>query len=311
MPKISVIIPIFNKEKYIKKSLESVINQSFKDFEIIIIDDGSTDKSAEIIGNFKDKRIHFFQQENKGVSYTRNRGVSLAKSDLIAFLDADDIWFDKHLQTIVYLAEKYPYAQFFGTAYQIKYNDKFIKKFIFDFNGLNDFILKKFYKYIKGSPIFYTSNFGIRKDIFEKEKGFRTDLHGEDTELFYRLGFKYNFAYSKAVTLEYIAFSENSLFANYETDKKTLLLEALKDFEKQDKELKRLLDLNRFAWILEYLEDNLPDKANNLKKEIDYNNLNFKQKLLLSLSGKNIIRLKKIQKILIKNKIYISPFSKS
>ena len=89
---ISVVIPLYNKEKYIKRAIESVLNQTFQKFEIIVVNDGSTDKSAEIVQNIKDPRIRLINQKNAGVSAARNRGIQEAKYEYIAFLDADDFW---------------------------------------------------------------------------------------------------------------------------------------------------------------------------------------------------------------------------
>lgn len=91
-PKVSVIMPSYNKEKYIAAAIESVLNQTFKNFELIIIDDMSNDRSVEIIQMYPDKRIRFFQNdENIGISQNRNRALDLAKGEYIALLDADDI----------------------------------------------------------------------------------------------------------------------------------------------------------------------------------------------------------------------------
>ena len=77
------------------------LTQTFQNFEIIIVDDYSNDEGPEIVKNFHDPRILFIEQDHRGVSYTRNHGVDLAKSDFIAFLDADDEWMPKHLETIL------------------------------------------------------------------------------------------------------------------------------------------------------------------------------------------------------------------
>ena len=101
---ISIIIPVYNKSHYIVGTLQSAINQTYKDWEAIVIDDGSTDNSAEMIRSISDPRIHFYQQENHGVSYTRNRGIHMAKGEFIALLDADDEWFPDYLETVMELA---------------------------------------------------------------------------------------------------------------------------------------------------------------------------------------------------------------
>lgn len=92
---ISVIIPTYNRSTHILKALKSVQNQSLKAFEIIVVDDGSTDDTKEIL---KDKNIIYIRQENQGVSSARNAGIKNAKSDWIAFLDSDDIWDQNKLQ---------------------------------------------------------------------------------------------------------------------------------------------------------------------------------------------------------------------
>jgi glycosyltransferase involved in cell wall biosynthesis len=91
-PKISVIIPVYNSEKYLENALDSVLNQTFQDFEILCIDDGSQDSSAKIIKNYsqKDKRVQYFYQKNQGPGPARNKGIKKAKGDFISFLDSDD-----------------------------------------------------------------------------------------------------------------------------------------------------------------------------------------------------------------------------
>jgi len=101
-PKVSVIIPLYNKEQWIRESIESVLNQSFTDFEIVVIDDGSIDRGADIVKSIKDKRVRLFRQKNSGVSTARNRGIELSRGEYITFLDADDIYKKEHL---IYLIE--------------------------------------------------------------------------------------------------------------------------------------------------------------------------------------------------------------
>ena len=101
---ISVIVPVYNVEKYLNKCVESIINQSYKNLQIILIDDGSKDKSGKICDEYakKDKRIEVTQKENAGVSAARNAGVEKAKGEWITFVDADD-WIEKGLCSILYI----------------------------------------------------------------------------------------------------------------------------------------------------------------------------------------------------------------
>ena len=89
---VSIIVPVYNTEKYLSKCLDSIVNQTYKNLEIILINDGSTDNSKAICEDFakKDKRIQVINKENSGVSVSRNKGLSLAKGNYIAFIDADD-----------------------------------------------------------------------------------------------------------------------------------------------------------------------------------------------------------------------------
>ena len=108
-PAVSVIMPVFNCAKYIHNAIESVLNQSFTDFEFIIVDDASTDKSAEIILSFQDPRINFVPLEkNIGPGPTRNIGIDLAKGEWGAFIDADDAWHKQRLEKLIHLGKMTP-----------------------------------------------------------------------------------------------------------------------------------------------------------------------------------------------------------
>ncbi len=98
MPTFSVIIPAYNAGDYIKDTLDSVFAQTYKNFEVIIIDDGSTDSTLEILQQVSDSRLKLISQKNSGVSAARNKGIDAAKGKYIAFLDSDDIWKSSHLE---------------------------------------------------------------------------------------------------------------------------------------------------------------------------------------------------------------------
>jgi glycosyltransferase involved in cell wall biosynthesis len=116
---ISVIIPLYNKEKEIKRCLDSVLSQTFRNFEVIIVDDYSTDGSLAIVRRYSDPRISVIEQDHRGVSYTRNHGVQQSKSDYVAFIDADDEWMPTHLETIIRLIKNYPESGIFTTTYNV------------------------------------------------------------------------------------------------------------------------------------------------------------------------------------------------
>ncbi len=98
---ISVVIPAYNHEKFIGPAIDSVLNQSYQDFELIIVDDGSTDNTADVIKGYNDKRIRYFYQENQDAFNTINRGMGLATGDFIAILNSDDIYSLDRLQRLL------------------------------------------------------------------------------------------------------------------------------------------------------------------------------------------------------------------
>ena len=99
MKKVSVIIPVHNSSKYIQECINSVINQTYKNLEIIVIDDKSTDNSVEIIKSIRDKRIKSIElKENVGAALARNKGIELSTGDYICFLDSDDYWYHKKIE---------------------------------------------------------------------------------------------------------------------------------------------------------------------------------------------------------------------
>ena len=117
----SVIIPLYNKEQFVELAIHSVLNQTHQEFEIVVVDDGSTDNGVERVLAFHDPRIRVIRQKNGGVSRARNRGIDEARGELVCFLDADD-WYEKSfLQTIRRMARQYPRGTFFGANFKTVY----------------------------------------------------------------------------------------------------------------------------------------------------------------------------------------------
>lgn len=115
-PAVSVVIPLYNKGPHIARALNSVLAQTFQDFEVIVVDDGSTDDGAEVVRKFDDPRIRLIHQENQGVSAARNVGVEASRGELVAFLDADDEWLPRHLEIIDELRYNHPHAGIYATG---------------------------------------------------------------------------------------------------------------------------------------------------------------------------------------------------
>ncbi|MDA8106173.1 MAG: glycosyltransferase family A protein [Nitrospiraceae bacterium] len=112
-------MPLYNKEDEVDRAVRSVLNQTVSDFELVIVNDGSTDKGPQVVRAIEDQRIRIVDQTNQGVSAARNRGIEEASAELIAFLDADDEWMPDFLETIIDLKEKFPCCKVFATRYLI------------------------------------------------------------------------------------------------------------------------------------------------------------------------------------------------
>jgi len=135
----SVIIPVYNGEKFIRQAIECVRRQSFTAWELIIVNDGSRDGTARILDSYAgDARIRIIHQANGGVSAARNAAIAAANHDYLAFLDADDLWYDNHLQVLAELIEKYPDAGLYGTAAGVEFADGSRGDFTAFFNGKPD-----------------------------------------------------------------------------------------------------------------------------------------------------------------------------
>jgi glycosyltransferase involved in cell wall biosynthesis len=119
MAKVSVIIPLYNKEKYIERVLDSVLRQTYTDFEVIVVDDGSTDRGPEIVSNYGDSRIRLIYQENAGPGAARNLGTHHSRSELVTYLDADDEWLTEFLDKSVTILSDNPDCDAVASAFFI------------------------------------------------------------------------------------------------------------------------------------------------------------------------------------------------
>ena len=198
--KFSVIIPLYNKGQHIARAINSVLNQTIQNFEIIIVDDLSSDEGPAIVKSFHDSRISFIEQEHRGASYTRNHGVYLAAGEFIAFLDADDEWMPHHLETILRLIKKYPDAGMFATASKLSTDVGTTRWTDYEYippppwEGL---MPDYFRSGALGEDPVNASTVVIPKTIFHEMGGFPEGYwYGEDTDLFGKIAMKYPVAFS-------------------------------------------------------------------------------------------------------------------
>lgn len=198
---ISVVIPLYNKEKSIASTLRTVLNQTFSDYEIVIVNDGSTDGSVEEIEKVQDDRIRLVHQPNAGVSAARNRGIEEAKGDLIAFLDADDEWKPEYLATQYHLFQKYPECSVFACNYEFrdvsgKVTPTLIHKL--PFVG-EDGILSNYFEVASCShPPICSISVMVKKQVMQAIGGFPVGVtSGEDLLTWARLSINDHIAFCK------------------------------------------------------------------------------------------------------------------
>jgi glycosyltransferase involved in cell wall biosynthesis len=202
---ISVVIPLYNKEKYIGDTVRSVLNQTYADFEVIIVDDGSSDNSAETVRAFTDKRIKLITQTNQGVSQARNRGAACARFDMIAFLDADDEWCRDYLAKISELSRKYPAAGMYGTNYYFRLNrqGKVISKKTQLAPGWEG-IIPDYREFYGKNVRVQSSSVAVKKSVFDAVGGFDAgEIITEDLFFIFKVLRKYTLAYVNAPFIYY------------------------------------------------------------------------------------------------------------
>ncbi len=217
--KFSIVIPLWNKEREIERAINSVLRQNYPNFELIVIDDGSTDKGPMIVSEIKDPRVKLFRQANSGVSCARNRGVQRASGELVAFLDADDAWRPDFLEIILRLREAHLEAGAYATAYEIitEGGDKITPRFhsipAAPWEGL---IPSYFRAALRSSSPIGTSAVAIPKSVFSLVGKFRPGIHlAEDKDLWERIALRFPIAYSTMTGITCYQNSRNRLSKIY------------------------------------------------------------------------------------------------
>ncbi|WP_051350466.1 glycosyltransferase family 2 protein [Dyadobacter alkalitolerans] len=205
----SVIIPLYNKASHIEKAVDSVLRQTFQDFELIIIDDGSTDGGVSKLGRYEDSRLRIIRQSNFGVSISRNIGVSNARFSLVAFLDADDWWDERFLEEMDQLIAKFPEAAMYGSAYYVVKNGTHKPAQIGLEAGFEAGYIDYFQVYSRTFWVPINCSFVVlRKSVFEDESGFKPELKfGEDLDLWIRIALKHKTGYVN----KYLAYSNQDV----------------------------------------------------------------------------------------------------
>ena len=207
--KYSIVTPLYNKQQYIAATIESVLSQTYSDFEFIIVDDSSTDNSVEVVKSYKDKRIRLYSKPNGGVSSARNYGILKSTGEIICFLDADDLWHATYLEFLNKNIEKYPEAGFFCGAFECfrdnpsnVFCESCLKTIKRNTSQIVDYFTES---YSKGGSIALTSAVAVKKCLLlQLDYIFPEGINmGEDVDLWFRIASITNTVYNNTPLMIY------------------------------------------------------------------------------------------------------------
>lgn len=279
--KFSVILPLFNKAPYVPKAIKSVLAQTCSDYELVIMDDGSSDDSFKVaeatIGG--DERCHIFKQSNAGVSAARNMAVQLSHGDYLCFLDADDWWEPTFLESVSALITEFPDAGIYGTGYTIVNETK--HKTRVASIGVEPGFERGYINYCRvyANGMYMPLCVGsvcVPRNVFDEMAGFKTQLKlGEDFDLWIRIALKYKVVFLNIPLFNYNQDSAPQWRAvgRLHEPRSHMLwnLDYLAKEEQENPDFKRLIDnLRTFSLLPYYISKRYREDAKKELEKVDW-----------------------------------------
>lgn len=248
----SVVIPLYNKEKSIARTIESVLAQTYTDFELIIIDDGSTDDSVIKVAQFTDKRINLIKKDNGGVSSARNEGIRNAQGDYISFLDGDDLWDKSYLEEVQKMTELFPSAGIIGVGLGVSHNG--VISFCHpDFKEGECVLVDVPWKL--SATCWTGSSTTIKKTVFNNVGLFDERMaYGEDHDMWWRVLLHYPGAYYCKPLAFYEQDAENRAMTRMIPFEKHLpfFIEKYADYRSENPEFRKFVDRECIYKMFQY-----------------------------------------------------------
>ena len=317
MPFFSVVIPLYNKEKFIADTLSSVLAQTFTDYEVIVVDDVSTDASRSAAEAFSGKFASGFKiishQKNAGLSAARNTGIRNATSDLIAFVDADDVWKPDFLAQMHTLVHQFPEAGIFASGYEEKYPDgkKLSVHKNLDFAPGEMNLVLDFFAANTHQPIFWYGSAVVRREVFETTGHFDEKItYGEDTDFNIRAGQRFKFAYYNGICASYTMASENQITRSALSEKTITDFGKYESDAKGNPSLKKFLDVNRYILAITYKLEGNSEKFGLLANAIEPKNLTISQQFLLRAPAFVVRAIRQIKLFFLRRGIRLTTFKR-
>ena len=251
-PLISVVIPLYNKAPYIRRAIESVLKQTYQKFEILVVGGHSNDGGEDIVLEFNDSRIILIDEVGKGVSAARNQGINLSSGSLVSFLDADDYWPPRYLESILDLQRMFPNAGLYASGFRFVSNSTETPVHYHSLPESYYGIVPSYFQAVvlEGRDFLATSSITIPKATFE-EVGYFNIQHSynEDSELVGRIALKYPIAIDTRIKISYTTDSDNSLSRNPPAKYQHPFITIIENISTEDLVLR-----DDYASILEYLD---------------------------------------------------------
>lgn len=302
-PLISVVIPLYNKAKFICETLDSVLQQDYSNLEILVINDTSTDDSLEVIKTYSDSRIKIINNKtNQGLSESRNIGIRRSKGELIALLDADDTWAINYLSIINELFQKFPNQVIYGTDFLEIFSKKGAFRTQKNINETDDntFVLvKDFFEASKSQAILCPSSMVINKKIVSDNMFNKGVTYAEDVDFYIRFFTTNNLAYFNKPLVFKKANISNQITRLSISNRQIPDLNNLQ--EKYGLETESFLTyINNKRYMYAYRLKLEGADFSFLSHHIDYYRLNIKQKIALKAPKSVMLILNSLKQILLK-----------
>ena len=280
---ISIVIPLYNKAQSITHTLDSVLAQTYTDYEVVVVDDGSTDGSGQVVEGYQSQialvtnhqsQIRLIQKPNGGVSSARNAGILAAKGEYVAFLDGDDLWDSTYLEELAKMIADYPDAGIYGIGCVHTNGNQLPKE-----DAAKSYFRGVLTDWFARGGAFTGSSTTIRRDIFDEVGEFDTRMtHGEDMDMWWRVLFKYPGAYYAKPLAFYLQDAENRAMNRLMPLEKHIpyYLDKYADERAKDAAFRKFCDTQMVYRLYPYMFDKRYRKqAKALSKKIDYSQLKF------------------------------------
>lgn len=291
----SVVIPLYNKKQFICNTISSVLEQSFQDFELIIVDDGSTDGSDLIVESIIDPRILFLKKSNGGVSSARNLGISKSSRPYTAFLDADDLWDTEFLKKMSELILDHPDCDIFASSFNRRIDGKACKPL----HKNVPFTRGRMHNYFELQRIFFYPLICSSAVIIKREKLLQTGMFneqlssGEDLDLWYRIILSGNIAYLNEPLATYCDIPDHMRASDFRFRNNIVFnLSHFNTFEIENPSFKRYLDKFRLKALRRfYLSDVNESDVRSILEQIPLSEFSVYDKVLYKVAPKRVLKI--------------------